>query len=76
MVGSGVGGPGGIEFRKAINEKFTNNPCPLANRLDLSHVDRVMCRIKSSGHHHSLSFVLLCCRLIVQQIGAVVAAVR
>src|SRR6266478_4227641 len=28
MVGSGVGAPGGMEFRKAINGKFTNNPLP------------------------------------------------
>jgi hypothetical protein len=76
MVGSGVGGPGGIELRKAINGKFTNNPCWLRNCLNLSHVDRVMRRIQSSGHHYSLSFILLCGDLIIQQISALVPAVR
>jgi len=65
MVGSGVGVPGGIEFRKAINGKLTNRSCQLRNRLNLSYVDRVMRRIKSSGHHHSLSFILLCGGLII-----------
>jgi len=32
-----------------------------------------MRRIKSSGHHHSLSFILLCGGLIIQQIRAVMA---
>jgi len=58
MVGSGVGVPGGIESRKTINGKLTNRSFQLRNRLNLSHVDRAMRRIKSSGHHHSLSLVM------------------
>jgi hypothetical protein len=58
MVGSGVGVPGGIESRKTINGKLTNRSFQLRNRLNPSHVDRVMRRIKSSGHHHSLSLVM------------------
>ena len=72
----GQASEGPVEFRKARSGKLTNRSCRLRNRLNLSHVDRVMRRIKSSGHHHSLSFILLCGGLIVQQIGAVVAAVR
>ncbi len=58
MVGSGVGVPGGIESRKTINGKLTNRSFQLRNRLNLSHVDRAMRRIKSSGHHQSLSLVM------------------
>jgi hypothetical protein len=47
MVGSRVGVPGGIESRKTINRKLTN-------RLNFSHVDRVMRRIQSSGRYHIL----------------------
>src|SRR5258707_1038341 len=57
MVGSGVGGPGGIESRKTINGKLTNRSFQLRNRLNLSHGDRAMRRIKRSGHHRSLSLV-------------------
>ena len=46
MVGSGVGVPGGIESRKTINGKLTNRSFQLRNRLNLSHVDRAMRRIK------------------------------
>jgi len=55
MAGSGVGVPGGIESRKTINGKLTTRSFQLRNRLNLSRVDRAMRRIKSSGHHHSLS---------------------
>jgi hypothetical protein len=41
MVGSGAGGPGGIEFRKAINGKYTNK-LRLRNRFNLPNVHRVM----------------------------------
>jgi len=58
MAGSGVGVPGGIESRKTINRKLTNRSFQLRNRLNLSRVDRAMRRIKSSGHHHSLSLVM------------------
>jgi hypothetical protein len=67
MVGSGVGGPGGIEFRKAMHEKFTNTSCRLRNRLNLSHVDGVVRRIQRSGHHHSLSFIFLCSGLVIRE---------
>jgi len=49
MVGSGAGGPGGIEFRKAINGKYTNK-LRLRNRFNLPNVHRVMRCIKSSGY--------------------------
>jgi len=48
-----------LESRKTINRKLTN-------RLNFPHGDRVMRRIQSSGHHHSLSFILLCRGLIIQ----------
>jgi hypothetical protein len=43
MVGSGVGGPGGMEFRKAINGKFTNNPCRLRNCFNFSQIRPYRC---------------------------------
>ena len=74
-MGSGAGGPGGIEFWKTINGKLTNSSWRLRNRLNLPNTDRVMWCIKRSGDDHPLSFILPCCGLIIQQIGTVVAAV-
>src|SRR5882724_12718114 len=49
--------------------------CRLSNRLNLSDVNRLVRRVKSSGYHHSLSFIFLRGGLIVQQVRAVVAAI-
>jgi hypothetical protein len=52
-----------------------SKPGRLRNCLNLLDVDRLVRRVKSSGHHHSLSFIFLRGGLIVQQVRAVVAAI-